>query len=143
MIALFIFFFFSSRRRHTRLQGDWSSDVCSSDLGGSSYSGGSRNDHTFNAFDPAIVPSYSSSCTSASDPTCYGRIHMEIDHDWQAAGYCGSGSACDPAAMDSQTTAASTIMDFQGFVFWDGPSCCSAQDHSFSGWELHPLTGWG
>src|SRR6266850_5064188 len=31
MIYLF-FFFFSSRRRHTRLQGDWSSDVCSSDL---------------------------------------------------------------------------------------------------------------
>src|SRR6516162_3253512 len=28
------FFFFSSRRRHTRLQGDWSSDVCSSDLPG-------------------------------------------------------------------------------------------------------------
>src|SRR6266850_6040745 len=25
-------FFFSSRRRHTRLQGDWGSDVCSSDL---------------------------------------------------------------------------------------------------------------
>src|SRR6266446_7808215 len=31
MINVF-FFFFSSRRRHTRLQGDWSSDVCSSDL---------------------------------------------------------------------------------------------------------------
>src|SRR2546426_9299654 len=28
----FALFFFSSRRRHTRLQGDWSSDVCSSDL---------------------------------------------------------------------------------------------------------------
>src|SRR5256885_4768568 len=27
-----VVFFFSSRRRHTRLQGDWSSDVCSSDL---------------------------------------------------------------------------------------------------------------
>src|SRR6266487_2776683 len=27
-----IFFFFSSRRRHTRWTGDWSSDVCSSDL---------------------------------------------------------------------------------------------------------------
>src|SRR5207248_6853642 len=25
--------FFSSRRRHTRSYGDWSSDVCSSDLG--------------------------------------------------------------------------------------------------------------
>src|SRR5688500_19760129 len=30
-------FFFSSRRRHTRLQGDWSSDVCSSDLVCSSF----------------------------------------------------------------------------------------------------------
>src|SRR5437763_11601251 len=30
---LFYFlFFFSSRRRHTRYIGDWSSDVCSSDL---------------------------------------------------------------------------------------------------------------
>src|SRR5438046_8534666 len=29
----FVFFFFSSRRRHTRLVSDWSSDVCSSDLG--------------------------------------------------------------------------------------------------------------
>src|SRR5438094_10677199 len=28
----FFFFFFSSRRRHTRSYGDWSSDVCSSDL---------------------------------------------------------------------------------------------------------------
>src|SRR5438105_9428187 len=28
------FFFFSSRRRHTRSTRDWSSDVCSSDLGG-------------------------------------------------------------------------------------------------------------
>src|SRR5689334_23394808 len=27
-------FFFSSRRRHTRWNCDWSSDVCSSDLGG-------------------------------------------------------------------------------------------------------------
>src|SRR5690606_39792837 len=26
------FFFFSSRRRHTRFSRDWSSDVCSSDL---------------------------------------------------------------------------------------------------------------
>src|SRR5204862_3096553 len=29
---LFMFFFFSSRRRHTRSLRDWSSDVCSSDL---------------------------------------------------------------------------------------------------------------
>src|SRR2546422_5006100 len=30
-----LFFFFSSRRRHTRCSRDWSSDVCSSDLGSS------------------------------------------------------------------------------------------------------------
>src|SRR5688500_20226376 len=33
MFLFDMIFFFSSRRRHTRLQGDWSSDVCSSDLG--------------------------------------------------------------------------------------------------------------
>src|SRR6266436_7397836 len=30
---MLFFFFFSSRRRHTRCSRDWSSDVCSSDLG--------------------------------------------------------------------------------------------------------------
>ena len=32
MLFMFCFFFFSSRRRHTRFTSDWSSDVCSSDL---------------------------------------------------------------------------------------------------------------
>src|SRR5947209_19557859 len=32
---LFVIFFFSSRRRHTRYWRDWSSDVCSSDLASS------------------------------------------------------------------------------------------------------------
>src|SRR2546429_5108414 len=32
MFQYFLFFFFSSRRRHTRCSRDWSSDVCSSDL---------------------------------------------------------------------------------------------------------------
>src|SRR5690348_14059824 len=31
-MIVIVFFFFSSRRRHTRWTGDWSSDVCSSDL---------------------------------------------------------------------------------------------------------------
>src|SRR5438876_4262888 len=31
-LRYFYIFFFSSRRRHTRWTGDWSSDVCSSDL---------------------------------------------------------------------------------------------------------------
>src|SRR2546428_8479013 len=33
-MSYFICFFFSSRRRHTRSDRDWSSDVCSSDLQG-------------------------------------------------------------------------------------------------------------
>src|SRR5256884_4437340 len=32
MMLHVVFFFFSSRRRHTRCSRDWSSDVCSSDL---------------------------------------------------------------------------------------------------------------
>src|SRR2546422_3380251 len=32
-VLFVVFFFFSSRRRHTRCSRDWSSDVCSSDLG--------------------------------------------------------------------------------------------------------------
>src|SRR5438128_7127887 len=35
ILVFVFFFFFSSRRRHTRCYRDWSSDVCSSDLGGS------------------------------------------------------------------------------------------------------------
>src|SRR5256885_12932044 len=42
VLYVFLFFFFSSRRRHTRLQGDWSSDVCSSDLGRVSAHGRAR-----------------------------------------------------------------------------------------------------
>src|SRR2546430_5436761 len=34
LCRVLIFFFFSSRRRHTRFDCDWSSDVCSSDLYG-------------------------------------------------------------------------------------------------------------
>src|SRR5690242_21127069 len=41
----FFFFFFSSRRRHTRLTCDWSSDVCSSDLGHVMDFPGTINNH--------------------------------------------------------------------------------------------------
>src|SRR5437868_13082215 len=36
-LVCFVMFFFSSRRRHTRSKRDWSSDVCSSDLGHRQY----------------------------------------------------------------------------------------------------------
>src|SRR6267143_5941054 len=37
---IIVFFFFSSRRRHTRWNCDWSSDVCSSDLGDKAFCAG-------------------------------------------------------------------------------------------------------
>src|SRR5256885_106105 len=49
-----MFFFFSSRRRHTRLQGDWSSDVCSSDL-----------------------PSDEESATGAAHLSSFGKAHAD------------------------------------------------------------------
>src|SRR5256886_7466156 len=51
-----LFFFFSSRRRHTRFDCDWSSDVCSSDLssltltapnGGETWTAGSSQNITW------------------------------------------------------------------------------------------------
>src|SRR3989442_204920 len=109
-------------------------------VNGGSSNGGSYCDSTFNFYDPAVVPNYSTSCTSSSDPSCYGRIHSEIDHDWKAAKYCGASTTCDDAALNSQTTT-STLIDFQGFIYWD-PGNLNQAWHSFSGWEIHPLTGW-
>src|SRR5437879_11612439 len=42
MCRFCLFFFFSSRRRHTRYIGDWSSDVCSSDLSPNGSAAGSQ-----------------------------------------------------------------------------------------------------
>src|SRR5271165_5525699 len=39
-----LFFFFSSRRRHTIFSRDWSSDVCSSDLAGQAVMAGAARD---------------------------------------------------------------------------------------------------
>src|SRR5690348_17747382 len=51
-------FFFSSRRRHTRWTGDWSSDVCSSDLPPPVQSGGKT---AFAAHGPCVWRSQSPS----------------------------------------------------------------------------------
>src|SRR5690625_5606569 len=48
------FFFFSSRRRHTRWPRDWSSDVCSSDLLSVERCGAQNPEH-ITAGDPELV----------------------------------------------------------------------------------------
>src|SRR2546425_4373622 len=109
-------------------------------VNGGTSNGGNYCDTDFNIYDPAMVPTYSSSCSNSSDKTCYGRIHIEIDHDWKAAKYCGASTACDDVAVNSQTTS-SSVLDVQGFVYWDADNV-NQQWHSFSGWEIHPVTGW-
>src|SRR2546429_3645918 len=47
------FFFFSSRRRHTRCSRDWSSDVCSSDLKYANVVGAPVGRSVSGGFDPA------------------------------------------------------------------------------------------
>src|SRR5256885_9100897 len=73
------FFFFSSRRRHTRLQGDWSSDVCSSDLKESDVS---------RYVLPDLPYDY-----GALEPHISGRI-MELHHDKHHRKYVDTANEC-------------------------------------------------
>src|SRR2546422_153998 len=104
--------------------------------GGAYTTGGSKCDVTSN-----LLSSATNSCTGTIDPGCWHRLHVEFDQDWQGAGYCGSGSVCDTSQVRSQIVGMSTYIDVQGFVYWD-PDHVSDSWHSYSGWELHPLTAW-
>jgi len=57
------------------------------------------------------------------------RIHTENDMDWK---YHSIAYPDAPMGVP---------IDVQGFVYWD-PSHVSETWHSYSGWELHPLTAW-
>src|SRR5688572_25726213 len=63
---LCVVFFFSSRRRHTRFDCDWSSDVCSSDLPGPD-------------FPPAVVPPDPNDQVGIIDGNSTGVVITEID----------------------------------------------------------------
>src|SRR2546430_9853168 len=67
-----LWFFFSSRRRHTRFDCDWSSDVCSSDL----------NDQNANS-DPNAPPSMESRRLSVNN--CRTRRHRLAPMDSRSA----------------------------------------------------------
>src|SRR5690348_5540889 len=74
-------FFFSSRRRHTRWTGDWSSDVCSSDLPGAVAAGqrpleerGSEGAHLLINFTPDGEPRKVASLPSPRFARCVNRL---------------------------------------------------------------------
>src|SRR2546422_9562447 len=66
MLDVLFFFFFSSRRRHTRCSRDWSSDVCSSDLGGTPIRDENR---------PVGAPSISAEILRWRAERPCGRVH--------------------------------------------------------------------
>src|SRR5437867_4444093 len=82
-------------------------------------------------------PNNQTFCTNAGQiitiGTTRGYLRIEIDRDWLGKGYCGVGVPyCNNATLGQYQSNGSIPLDFQGFVFWEGPY------H----WELHPLTGW-
>src|SRR3989449_6963071 len=67
-----MFFFFSSRRRHTRCSRDWSSDVCSSDL--------------------ATLRALAAAFSGRSDWVRTGSVPFSSARKWSAASFAGHGS---------------------------------------------------
>src|SRR2546425_8098867 len=100
---------------------------------------GPFGDTTFNIFTPGY-----GICKSTNTTGCMHAMHAEIDRDWKAAGYCGPNTVCDvyPMAVGPVSSAVNkTRIDVQGFIYWD-PDHANDASHSFSGWEIHPLTAW-
>jgi len=88
--------------------------------GGGPFPNGRDCDYVFNTGNASIT-----TC-----PDCnFHRIYSEIDHDWNA-----SGVAPTPPPQ-------AQMLDVQGFVFWD-PENLNSTQHSFTGWEIHPITAW-
>src|SRR5438128_3773712 len=88
-----------------------------------SYSKGSFCDTTWNANDP--------NCSNSDVYLC--AIHLEIDQAWKSAG-----------VAPGTPPVTSQLFNIQGFVYWDpnNNSHFADQWHSYSGWEIHPLTAW-
>src|SRR5260370_2571905 len=110
-----VFFFFSSRRRHTRFKCDWSSDVCSSDLSdllGLHFSATSAVRHARdkvtheirlamqgNALRPVFQPVYTVATGKLHGFECLSRFDLEPrrppDHWFNAAHEGGLGLELD------------------------------------------------
>src|SRR5699024_12535774 len=94
--GLVLFFFFSSRRRHTRSKRDWSSDVCSSDL----ESGGNWHINTGNGF--------------------YGGLQF-YHPTWKAFGGQAYGGYAHQASKEAQIAIGRRVLYAQGPGAW--PVC--------------------
>lgn len=81
-------------------------------------------DDTVNLCNNALAPS----CANSFPDTMH-LIHSEIDMYWNHAGTAPTQPAYG------------TMIDVQGFIFWDDGHT-GLSWHHYSGWELHPFTAW-
>ena len=81
-------------------------------------------DKTFNSCNAVLAPN----CASSYPDTMH-KVHTEIDMYWQKNG------------IAPPTPTSGSIIDVQGFVYWDDAHVSDSW-HSFSGWEIHPLSAW-
>src|SRR5690606_41025723 len=76
MCYSYFLFFFSSRRRHTRFSRDWSSDVCSSDLGALSFANSIEKTESKGS-DPKVIVDLIYKAIAAKNPKArYAGGHM-------------------------------------------------------------------
>src|SRR5690625_3415605 len=86
-------FFFSSRRRHTRWPRDWSSDVCSSDLG-------LNNDVAALVYPDRRGSGYGLTRFNEDMRLAFTRVEMEPDvHFLHRQGFVAKSTALDPKRL--------------------------------------------
>lgn len=92
----------------------------------------SDGDSTWNIGEPKLF-----ACTPIKSPLCphtypdtMHRVHAEVDIVWKTAGIA------PPLTLQT-----GDLIDIQGFVFWDSVHLDEGW-HSYSGWEIHPVTAW-
>src|SRR2546427_106644 len=120
------FFFFSSRRRHTRFDCDWSSDVCSSDLSPRRPRGGKcpiRSWCAEGTFSTSWATRRSSArppagCSGTRSTTRYGKCSMPKRTDLRRILLIGSGPIVigQAAEFDYSGTQAAKALREEGYV---------------------------
>src|SRR6266508_5137161 len=76
--SLMVIFFFSSRSRHTSWPRDWSSDVCSSDLGGDEQRGRQGGNPQPGAGLPLGIGGQPIGDAGLGDEAARGGLHVEV-----------------------------------------------------------------
>src|SRR5437879_8575182 len=100
------------------------------------------SDTTFSIYTPGFNHVNSIGCSATNTTGCVHTIHVEFDHDWKAAEYCGPNTVCDPHAMAVGPVSSAvdkTLIDFQGFIYLD-PDHASDDAHTYHGWQPPPRT---